>query len=628
MAHDFMKEMVGHHHHSSSGPVYLGLGGALLLTAFLSRFAFGDDVRSALAALAAALFLGAPLVFNAVKDLFADHSDMNELAALGVIATFVSGQFVTSATIAFVMAMVALLEHRSAQGAQDSLADLLDLHSPEAWVPQGDDWVQIPVSNLKAGDRVQVRPGERIPVDGIVLEGESSVNQATITGESLPVDKEPGESLFAGTVNLTGVLICRVVSVGEQTTIGMVRQLIAKAEATKTPIMQTIDRHIRWYILVVLFLAGAVLFGTRDLDRMVAMVVVACPCSILLAGPTAVVAVLGVAARLGILIKDVACLEVADRLTAMVFDKTGTLTEGRLHVTEVEPEFSWSREELMAVAAAVERGSSHPVAKSVCRYVSELGVPVPSASDVQERHGKGVEGTVNGRSVMLGQRDWLQEAGISIPSLDLTLFQGQSLLYVGVDGRYAGLMALEDRPKADVVVALDRIRRQGIDDLSLLSGDRDSVVTRIASAVGIGEYCSEMLPQDKMAFVNAKKEQGAVVAVVGDGVNDGPALSAGDLSFAMGAAGSDLAISSSSIALMNDDVTSVPAVIELGRETLAVIRQNLWISFGSIASAMILGAMGWVHPVMAALLHGGASMAVVLNSARLVRFKEGSSHDR
>lgn len=626
MAHDFAKLAFEGKGRWNGGRMFFGIGGSLLITSFMSLWIFGESLQSSMSAMGAAIFMGAPLIWNTGKDLFRNSSEMNELAALGVLATFASGQFITSGLISFVMLLAAMLEHRSARGARDSLEALIDLRPSTAWKLQDREWIEVSVEAISAGDEVKVKPGERFPVDGTIVEGRSTVDQATVTGESMPADKGSGDPVYAGTVNLTGVLVCQVTSVGSDTTLGKVQELIGQAEGTKTPVMRIIDRYARWYVPSVMLLAGAVLFATRDISRAVAMVVVACPCSILLSGPTAIVASLGSAARMGILIKDVAHLEIAEKLTAMVFDKTGTVTTGKLQVTDIEVSSGWDRSDLLAFACGVERDSAHPVAISLHKKANQMGIDVPQGSSVTEHHGKGVQGIVEDRTVHVGKRSWLREIGVAVPE-DEGAFSGRSLLGVAVDLSWVGQIAMEDGIKPGLPQALRALDMQGVEKKFLLSGDRESVVKRVGELMTVSDCRWDMLPQDKMEYVRSLIEKGEMVGVVGDGVNDGPALSAGHLSIAMGAAGSDVAISSSSIALMNDDIRKVPVVLDLARETLGTIRQNLRIAFGSIAVSMVLGAAGVIHPAAAAVLHGVTSLAVVLNSAKLVRFQEVTEGD-
>ncbi|MCF4114944.1 MULTISPECIES: heavy metal translocating P-type ATPase [Dethiosulfovibrio] len=622
MAHDFVRKIVEGGERSSGGFFFFFIGGSLLIASLFSISIYGYEERTSLLSMGAAVFMGTPLLLRAVRELFEESSEMNELAALGVTATFVSGRFITSATISFVMVLSALLEGRSARGARESLKELLDLKPPKGTVFRDGEWLTVDAEDLVVGDEVRIIPGERLPVDGVVLDGETSINESTITGESLLAGKKSGDEVYAGTVNLTGTVICRVKSVGSETTLGKVQEMISDAEKSRTPVMRMIDRYARWYVPVVMLLSGAVFFVTGDLDRVVSIVVVACPCSILLAGPTAVVALLGVSARLGVLIKDIAHLEVAERITAIVFDKTGTVTTGRLEVTEISPCGFMNEEELLSLACSLERDSSHPVARSLCEKAGFLGLNFLPSEEMKEVHGMGVFGKVRDKSVMVGRRSWLLSFGVDVPDIEDSHF-GQSVLYVAVNGVFAGEIFLEDRVKDDVKSSLVEIRNRGVDKIVLLSGDRKTVVERVSQSIGVSFWEFGMLPHQKMDYVTAMKNEGDVVAVVGDGVNDGPALSAGDLSIAMGAAGSGVAISSSSIALMKDDISKIPLVIDLAREALSIMRQNLHFALIAVTLSMILGAVGVLHPIAAAVLHGGTSLTVVFNSARLVRFKGG-----
>ncbi|MCF4152134.1 cadmium-translocating P-type ATPase [Dethiosulfovibrio sp. F2B] len=626
MAHDFARKIVEGGERSLGGFFFFFVGGCLLIASLFSISIYGYGERTSLLSMGAAVFMGTPLILRAVRELFEESSEMNELAALGVTATFVSGRFITSATISFVIVLSALLEGRSARGARESLKELLDLKPPKGTVFRDGVWLNVEAGDLVVGDELRIIPGERVPADGVVLNGETSINESTITGESLPAEKKGGDDVYAGTVNLTGTVICRVTSVGSETTLGKVQKMISDAEKSRTPVMRMIDRYARWYVPVVMLLSGAVFFVTGDLDRVVSMVVVACPCSILLAGPTAVVALLGVAARLGVLIKDVSHLEVAERLTTIVLDKTGTVTTGHLEVMEISSCDPINKKRLLSLACSLEKDSSHPIARSLCEKASFMGLDFLPTEAMKEVHGMGVLGKVDGRSVMVGRRSWILSSGVDVPDIENSHF-GQSVLFVAVDGVFAGEIYLEDRVKDDVKSSLLDIRNRGVDKIILLSGDRKTVVERVSEAIGVSFWESGMLPHQKMDYVSELKEKGEIVAVVGDGVNDGPALSAGDLSIAMGAAGSGIAISSSSIALMKDDISKIPLVMDLAKESLTIMRQNLHFALIAITLSMILGAVGVLHPIAAAILHGGTSLAVVFNSARLMRFKGGAVLD-
>jgi Cd2+/Zn2+-exporting ATPase len=625
VAHDFVKDMIDREEGRAGSWIMFTLGGGiLLLTALAASQVCTHPSHSGMIAMVAAIVLGAPLVWQALLDLWHGKSQVNELAALAVIAAFVSGAYVTAGAISFFMVISILIERRSALGARKSIESLIQLSPATARrIDETGTEQEVEVSRLQVGDRVRVRPGDNIPGDGTILSGQGTINQASITGESIPAEKTIGDDVFAGTINLTGLLEVEIRKIGEDTTLGQVKRLILQAEATRTPVMRLIDRHAGWYVPLILMLAGSVLFFTRDIERAVAMLVIACPCAIVLSGPTATVAALSAAARLGLLIKNVSDLEVARRLTAVVFDKTGTLTTGRLHLARIEPAEGQTQEDVLSVAAALEANSLHPAARAVVEGARERNVvPAGAVEGFREASGKGVQGRIGTSEVLVGRVAWLREHGVAAEDVTAADAASLSVLHVAVDGREIGWLGLEDRIRPGATEAVKAVAEAGIPKRVMLTGDRWAVARRVGNEIGCTDVLAEILPEEKMRAVQVLKDEGHVIAVVGDGVNDAPALAAGDVSIAMGAAGSDAAIHSASIALMNNELNRIPFLLHLSRRTMAVITQNLALSATSVAVFLALSAAGFVHPVLAVLLHTGSALAVIVNSARLVRTGE------
>ncbi len=625
MAHDDIRKMIDREEgHTGLRIVFTLAGGVLLLTALVAERLYAHPFHATMAAMAAAILLGAPLVWQALIDLWQGRAQMNDLAALAVLAAFASGAYATAGAIAFFMVLSILIERRSALGARKSIESLIRLSPTTAHriTATGED-EEVDTGRLRIGDKVRVRPGDNIPGDGVVLNGRSAVNQASITGESIPAEKEIGDEVFAGTINMTGALEIEIRKTGEDTTLGQVKHLILQAEATRTPVMRLIDKHAGWYVPSILMLAGAVLFFTRDIERAIAMLVIACPCAIVLSGPTATVAALSAAARLGLLIKNISDLEMARRLTAIVFDKTGTLTTGRLHVARIEPLNDHEIEEALGIAAALETNSHHPAARAVVESSRERGISFNETVDgFAEASGKGVKGRIGNKEALVGRVAWLHENGIEADPVTTTDATSLSILYVALDGIVIGWIGLEDRIRPGANGALKMIEAAGIQKRVMLTGDRWAVAERVGKAVGCTEVLAEILPEEKMQAVQELKGKGHTLAVVGDGVNDAPALAAGDISIAMGAAGSDAAIHSASIALMNNELNRIPFLIELSRRTMAIITQNLSFSALSVVVFLALSAAGYIHPVLAVLMHTGSALAVIVNSARLIRAGE------
>lgn len=633
MAHDILKDSV----EAQTGRASLFIlgilvGGVLVITSYVADWVFADQVRGGLnfysdtLALAGALLLGGPIIGHAFRHLFRGHMHMDELVALAVIAAITAIDYKAAGVVAFFLLLSNLIESRTALGARASIEGLVRLAPKKAHrlEPDGREVLVDPLE-LKAGDVVRVRPGDNIPADGEVLSGQSSVNQANVTGESLPVDKSQGDEVFAGTNNVSGAMDVKVTRAGDDTTLGKVKHLILQAEQSRIPIMRLIDRYAGWYTPTILMLAGAVLFFTRDMSRAVTMLVVACPCAMILAVPTAMVAALSCAARLGILIKDVSIIELAKNLSAFVFDKTGTLTTGELSVTRIRPAEGVDGADLLTTAASAEQLSKHPVARAVVAVAEKAQLALQGAGEFEEISGRGVRAKVNGSVVMVGRRTWMEDQQVDMSAMagaDYAEPEGLSTLYVVRDGKVLGWVGLEDRTRGEARLAMEGLRALGIRELVMVTGDRWSVARRVAREMGCTEVQAEVLPADKLELVAALKGKGHKVAVIGDGVNDAPALAAGDLSIAMGAAGSDIAINSASVALLNNDLRRLPFLVKLSRETVKVVHQNLIFGLVFIVAFLILAGLGILTPVLGALLHLVSATFVIFNSARLVRFGE------
>jgi Cd2+/Zn2+-exporting ATPase len=638
MAHDIIKDSV-EKQTGRAGLLIIGIliGGILVINSYIADFIFRDQriaidqgtnlnfYRDVLA-LAGTLFLGVPIIWHAFKHLLHGEMHMDELVALAVIAAVATQDYKAAGAVAFFLLLANLIETRTALGARASIEGLVKLAPKKAHrLDAAGAEEMVDPRDLRAGDVVRVRPGDNIPADGVVITGQSSVNQANITGESLPVDKSEGDEVFSGTNNLAGAIDVRVTRAGEDTTLGKVRKLILQAEKTRIPIMRMIDRYAGYYTPTILMVAGAVLFFSKDMSRAVTMLVVACPCSLVLAVPTAMVAALSCAARLGIYIKDVSTIELARDITAFVFDKTGTLTTGELSVTRAMPAPGVDGAELIAAAASAEQLSKHPVAQAIVAVGRKAKVTFYRATDFEETAGRGVRAKVDGKTVMVGRKTWLADEGVGFEVMDGPEYaepEGLSTLYVVRDGRVLGWIGLEDRTRDEARVAMNELRQEGLKELVMVTGDRWSVARRVAKEMGCTEVQAEVLPSDKLDLVAALKRSGHKVAVVGDGVNDAPALAAGDLSIAMGAAGSDVAINSATVALMNNDLRRLSFLIRLSKKTTSVIHQNLLIGVGFIITLIVLAGMGYLKPVMGAVLHMVTATVVIFNSARLVRYGE------
>jgi Cd2+/Zn2+-exporting ATPase len=622
----------GHDHEHTPVRLWQTLVGVVfVINAFVVDWLLDNSSSVAsVSALVGAVILGYPIVLTAIKDLRVGRLSINELVAIAVLAAFASGDYKTAGVVAFFMLMGEIIETRTAEGARASIESLIKLTPTKARrITKNGGEEEIAASELAIGDVIRIRPGDNVAADGIILSGQGSFNQATITGESLPADKKPGDEVFAGTQNLTGVLEIKVSRAGTDTTLGRVRELILAAEKTKLPIMKIVDQYMGFYTPLVLVIGALVWAFTRDLNRVIAVFVVSCPCAFILATPTAMVAALSAAARLGILIKNVADIELAAKINAFVFDKTGTLTTGQLAVSRLAPLGETKPAELLLLAASAEKYSNHPTAKALAQLADEAGVPLVEPKDFTETAGRGIKAQVNGADILVGRAQWLKDNGVDSnfeKSVDLNETEGWSLIFIARNGTCVGWVGMQDKTRSEARESLAELKENGVRRISMISGDRQAVATRVAAEIGCEEAVGDCLPQNKVEFVRAVKLKGYKVAVIGDGVNDAPALSAGDIGIAMGAAGSEVAIHSATIALMNNDLRRLPFLVKLSRSTRAVINQNFMFGICFIVIGLTLAAFGTIGPIVAAILHNVGSLIVIFNSARLVRKGEELEH--
>jgi Zn2+/Cd2+-exporting ATPase len=602
-------------------PTLAGL--ILVINSFVVEAVFGKfNMVAGLSAMVGTLILGTPIIWISVKDLRRGVLSINELVSLAVLAAFASGDYQTAGVVAFFMLLGELIETRTAEGARASIESLIKLTPTKARRIRGQAEEEVSAKDLGVGDVIRVRPGDNIPADGQIQSGQSAVNQATITGESLPVDKKPGDEVFAGTQNLNGVLEIKVTRAGQDTTLGKVRDLILAAEKTKLPLMRIIDQYMGFYTPMVLVFAALVWAFTRDLSRVITVLVMGCPCAFILASPTAMVAALSAAARLGILIKNVGDIELAAKINAFIFDKTGTLTTGVLAVNRLAPVGDTQPAELLRLAASAEKYSNHPTAKALAQLAEEAGVRLSEPQEFSETAGRGIKARVDGAAILVGRAQWLRDNGVTedvLKSVDLKETEGFSLVFVARNKQCAGWIGLQDAIRPEARHSLEGLGQAGVRRIAMVSGDRQPVAERVAKEIGCTEVAAECLPQNKVDFVRQMKARGYRVAVVGDGVNDAPALAAGDIGIAMGAAGSEVAIHSATIALMNNDLRRLPFLVRLSRQTRAVINQNFLFGVFFIIGGFTAGAFGYLNPIIAAVLHNVGSLIVVFNSARLVR---------
>lgn len=615
---------------------------ALLSGCFLTAAYFGERFLGLPPAAAIALYLLAYVAggydvarhgFGAALNL---RFDVDVLMIVAAIGAAILGEWPEGAFLLFLFSLGHALEHYATGRARRAISALGEITPKTARVRRDGREAELPVEDLLRGDLVVVRPGERIPVDGKVVAGRSAVDQSPITGESVPAEKAPGENVFAGTVNGEGALEVEVTRLARDTTLARVVQMVQEAETQKSPTQRFTERFERVFVPVVLVSAVALavvppLVGLLPWSaaflRAITLLVASSPCALALATPSAVLAGVAQGARNGVLIKGGAHLENLGAVEVIAFDKTGTITRGKPEVTDVIPLDGAGEREILQVAAGVESRSSHPLAQAIVRRAQVLGLELPQAGELQSITGRGVRAELGGRVVRIGNlRLFSEEDGQPVPDevaqrVEALEESGRTTMVVKVDGRFLGIVALADRPRPEAKSALEHLRRLGVRALVMLTGDNERVAAGIAHEVGLTEYRANLLPEQKVDAVKALLGQHGQVAMVGDGVNDAPALATATVGIAMGAGGTDVALETANVALMADDLARLPFAVALSRQSRRTIQQNLLISLGVIALLVPSALLGLAGIGLAILVHEGSTLVVVGNALRLLRFE-------
>ncbi|MGO3928346.1 heavy metal translocating P-type ATPase [Rhodopseudomonas pseudopalustris] len=589
-----------------------------------------------MAYLAAILLGGRFVVVKAWYSLRNLRPDMNLLMTVAVVGAAAIGEWFEAATVSFLFALSLAIEGWSIGRARKAIAALLDL-APKTARRLADDGTEtsVPVDAMTPGDRFLVMAGERIPLDGRVVAGSGAVNQAPITGESVPVEKEPGAEVFAGTINGDGTLTIETTRLVQDTALARIIKMVDSAHANRAPAEQWVERFARVYtpavmvIALLVFLVPPLLFGgvwSDWLYRALVLLVIACPCALVISTPVSIVAALAAAARAGVLVKGGAFIELPARIRAIAMDKTGTITRAQPEVVKIVPLNSHSKAELIARAAALEARSTHPLAQAIVRHAKDNAIEFVPATDVQTLKGKGLTGFYNGEPFWLGSNRYLIERGQAsdeTTKLAETLeAEGNTVIVIGNARHVCGLIAVADAIRPDAPAAIRGLHEAGVVNIVMLTGDNRATAEAIARKAGIDEVDAELLPEDKVARIEDLVRRYGNVAMVGDGVNDAPALARANLGIAMGAIGSDAAIETADVALMSDDISKLPWLIRHSRRTLAIIRQNIAFSLGVKALFFVLTFAGLANLWGAIAADTGASLLVVANALRLLRSKE------
>ncbi|HUY01707.1 MAG TPA: heavy metal translocating P-type ATPase, partial [Rhodocyclaceae bacterium] len=586
-------------------------------------------------------WIGRRFYVSAWNALRGGSANMDVLVALGTSMAYFYSLVVTlaglhqqhvyfeaSAMIITLVLLGKILEARAKAGTTAAIEALIRLQPQTAWVERDGQLLEVPVGTLVPGDVFIVRPGESVPVDGEVLEGQSTLVEAMLTGESLPVAKNPGDQLFAATVNGSALLKARATGVGSHTLLAGIIRMVEQAQGSKAPVQRLADRVAAVFVPVVCAVALVTFLGwwgfghdfARALINAVAVLVIACPCALGLATPTAIMVGTGQGARAGILIKDAQALELAEKIKVLAVDKTGTLTQGKPVVTDLVVQGEHSEQELLRVAASLEQGASHPLAAAILARAAEAGLPLSQPAGLIAEAGRGLRGEIDGEPCLLGSPAFLREVGVALDEAALQRLQrsGKSIVAVARAGQALGFMAVADPLRPSSRRAVERLSQLGV-AVVMLTGDNAETAAAIAHEAGISRITAGILPNDKAGAVLALKTEG-VVGMAGDGINDAPALAAADVGFSMGA-GSDVALETAGVTLMKNDLNSVADAIDLSRATLSKIRQNLFFAFIYNVLGIPLAAFGFLNPVIAGTAMALSSVSVVSNSLLLRRWK-------
>ena len=567
-----------------------------------------------------------PKAFRAIKRL---QPDMNLLMIIAMVGAIAIDQWFEGATVAFLFSVALLLEHWSVGRARRAVAALMDLTPTMANVI---DKGEVEVEEVQVGDRILVRPGEKVPLDGTVEKGKTSINQAPITGESVPVYKEEGDEVYAGTINEEGAIECVVTKGANDTTLARIIHLVEEAQSRRAHSQQWVEQFAKIYTPIMICIATLVailpplllgLVWATWFYRALVVLVIACPCALVISTPVSIVSALTAAARAGVLIKGGMFLEMPGKLVALALDKTGTLTYGKPEVQKVIPLNHHTEEELLQRAAALEASSEHPLARAILKYAAEKGIQGERAENFQITKGKGAEGTYRGTRYWVGSHRFMHEMKQETPEIHQMALDledaGHSIIAIGNNKHVCGLISVADEPRKNMKEILQEIKKVGVEKVVMLTGDNQPAAEAISRLTGVDEAQSELLPEDKVEAVERLKSRFKHVAMIGDGINDAPAMAAASFGIAMGAMGTDAAIETADIALMADDLSKIPWLIRHSRRTLQIIQQNIIFALGLKALFLILAIVGIASLWMAIAADTGASLLVVFNGLRLLR---------
>lgn len=609
----------------SPGSLITAANALLLLFGFIAEVLNHQQAANWLF-LSSAIIGGFPIFKLAIGNIFREFNlTAGVMVSIAMIAAMIVGEYSAAALVAFMMLVGEMLEDFTIARADNALKELESL-IPEVVTTRKDNKdIEISIHAVRKGDIVLVRPGGRIPVDGVITAGDASVDQASITGESIPVDKEPGDRVFAGTLCSSGALEIKVTGIGSETTLGNMIRLVKEARSTQAPVQRVANKYAQYLTPLAIAIAIATYFITGDIIRAITVLIVICPCSLVLATPTAVVAAIGNAAKLGVLVKNGTAMEQIGKVDVVAFDKTGTLTLGEPGLKDVISLNGLASDKLLYFAASAERSSEHPLAKTIVDAAHQKNVKITIPENFEVLPGHGILSTVDGREISIGGR-MLKKQHIPISDeaqnqiVDMET-KGYTVVPMAIDGELAGLMAISDSIRPESKGAVSDLKELGIQKTILISGDNQAVADSIGQELGVDLVYGEMLPEQKLELIAESQKNGMKVAYIGDGVNDAPALAKADIGIAMGSIGTNVAMETADIVLLLDKIERIPYLIDLSRGGLKVIRNNVIFSMSMNVFSVVLSIVGFIGPVFGAVMHEASALPVVGNSARLINRK-------
>ena len=599
-------------------------GGFLALAGFILEFGNGFlPVLGKIFILASVGINGFPIIRGAVSGLIKKRINVDELVSLAILASLLMGEFLSAAVISFVMVLGSLIEEATASSARRQIQSLVEMTPKEATVVDQGKTYRKPVSEIFPDDILLIRPGELIPVDAVITNGTASVDESSITGEPIPIEKTTGDEVYSGTLNQNGVIHIKATRVGKDSTLGKVITLITEAEQHHPESIALIDRYAQWFTPTILFCSAITWFLTGEIHRAITVLIVGCPCALILAAPTAVVAAISKAARRGVLVKGGRYIENFASADVVLFDKTGTLTMGEPAVGEIITIPGIEKNHVLRQAACVEQNSTHPLAKAVIKAAHEANIALISAENHLTQVGRGVTGCIDGCQVQVGNVSISDNINPLPKELEKehqrVLKMGATPLLVFQDNVAIGLISVSDPVRPDAKKTLELLKNSGISKIGILSGDHEEAVKRIAENSGATDFAFSMQPKDKLDAIRKiqSENNGKKVIFIGDGINDAPALAIADVGIAMGAKGTEVALETADIALMNDDISRLPFLIRLGKRMVFTIKINIVLGMTFNLIAVLAGGSGYLSPITGAIVHNVGSVLVVLSSASI-----------